>query len=117
LVVMAVLGWFWAARVSDPTGWWALPAAWVVLAGHAAGALAATVPPSGHVPPAVLRRWATRVVLVALVTAGVWGLARAGSALHPEGRATLTVLALLGLAGVGLWWRAAPRRTNAGPER
>jgi len=117
LVVLAVLGWFWAARVSDPTSWWALAAAWVVLAGHGAGALAATVPSSGQLPRAVVRQWATRAALVGLLTAGVWALARAGAAMHPQGRATLTVLALLGLAGVGLWWRGAPRRPSAAPDR
>lgn len=116
LVVLAVLGWFWAARVSDPTGWWALPAAWVVLAGHGAGALAATVPSSGRLPRALLRRWTLRLAAVGLLTAGVWGLARAGAAIHPEGRVALTVLALLALAGVGLWWRAAPRRPGTGRE-
>ncbi|MGZ4599058.1 hypothetical protein [Oryzihumus sp.] len=117
LVVLAVLGWFWAARVGDPTSWWALAAAWVVLVGHGAGALAATVPSSGQLPRVVVRQWATRAALVGLLTAGVWGLARAGTAMHPQGRATLTVLALLALAGVGLWWRGAPRRPSADPDR
>ena len=107
LVVLAVLGWFWLARVPDPTNLWALVAGWAVLAFHAAAALTATAPAGATRSGTVLGRWLWRVLAAGGATTLVWLLARAAAGLRPAGQAWLTVAALLLAAAFGLGLRRA----------
>lgn len=99
-VVLAVFGVAsWWAGVPGPWHWALLPAAWGLLLVHAAAALAASVPGQAPLPSSVLRVYAVRTGVVALVTAVVW--AAAGLVVHgpvPEGLGV--VPGIVGLATV-----------------
>ncbi|WP_151524587.1 hypothetical protein [Serinicoccus kebangsaanensis] len=100
-LVWAVAGWW--AGVPGPWHWALLPAAWSVLVVHASAALAASVPPQATVPASVLRLYAGRVGIVAMVTVVVWGLAALVTGAGDGGGALPSVvgLALLALSLVG----------------
>lgn len=65
----------WWATVQTAWHWALLPAALGLLVLHTAAALCASVPAQAPIPPSVLRRWASRVGLVAAMTVAVWGVA------------------------------------------
>ena len=114
LVVLAVLGWFWAARVADPASVWSLPAACTVLVFHGTAALSATAPPAATLPRVTLVRWLRRVLAVSAATALLWLLARLAVAAHPAGDAVLTAAALSVMALVALALRRIDRASSPG---
>lgn len=95
--VWVVLGGLWFA-LAAPHGL-VLLAAVVALLGHCATAYVAGAPSDAQVEPALLRRWAGRVLVVVAVTTAVWALAQLLSAANLPGSVALTTAALVGLGG------------------
>ena len=95
---MRLLLWF---ALAAPHGL-VLLAAVVALLGHCATAYVAGAPSDAQVEPALLRRWAGRVLVVVAVTTAVWALAQLLSAANLPGSVALTTAALVGLGGWAL---------------
>lgn len=116
LFLAVTIGMWWAAV--DGWHWGLLPATLGVMLGHVAAALCASTPPQAVIPEVVLRSWASRSLLVAAVTVGVWGVAGLLTTRTWEGLGALpgiVGLAVLaaGLVGYLLWrGRTDPSRPN-----
>ena len=93
-LTFAVVSWW--ATVDAGWHWALLPAALGLLMAHSGAALCASVPAQAPLPGSVLRRWAGRFAVVALLTTGVWGVA--GLLTLRTGADLGTIPGMLGLA-------------------
>lgn len=86
----------WWATVDAGWHWALLPAALGLLLVHSGAALCASVPAQAPLPRSVLRRWAGRGAVVALITVAIWGVA--GLLTPRPGTDLGTIPGMLGLA-------------------
>lgn len=104
LVILLVVGhgihWVSSTPVPrDRAGWaWLLLGAWLMLLLHLSASAAVTWPSVAPVPRAALRRWGLRTGLVALATVPVWAVAAVTRGQSLQGEASMTYMALAGLA-------------------
>lgn len=115
LVLMLACAGQWLVTVPPHVGGWTLVAGLAVLAVHLSCTLAASGPPGMRLGPSLVRRWATRAGVLALVTAVAWGAARAltGGGLTPS--VWLTAVALVVVAGAA--FALLPRLVAARGQR
>ena len=100
-VVLALVILQWMYVVDDVTTPRSLVVALCLLAFHSLLALMAVTPHSTTVHPGVLRRWAQRVLTVAVATTIVWVFVRVFEQRDAAANSQLTLLALLA-AGAGI---------------
>lgn len=114
LFLAVTIGMWWAAV--DGWHWGLLPAALGVLLTHVAAALCASVPAQAVIPAEVLRSWASRSGVVALITVGVWGVAGLVTSRTMTGLGAIPGIVGLAVLASGLvaylLWRG---RAEAGP--
>ena len=95
---LAAVGVYWLGWGPAELSGWSLPAALLLLGGHAAASLAALGPPGMRVDAVTGRTWGRRTSVVAAATACVWVLAWGVSGVADTGHLALSVLGLLAVA-------------------
>ncbi len=102
VTLMALLVLIWLALVSDDLTPWTLVAALSLLSLHTAVAFATIAAPDALRCAATTRRWLRRYVVLAVLTASVWLLARGVHELGPSHSVALTLPAFA-IVGTVLW--------------
>lgn len=102
MVLIGVIVWAWLILVDDYATVWAPVGAVALLSLHACAALSTSGPINATFDALTWRRWVTRTVAVAVVTAAVWLGTRLAGGYRLPGSVLLTTLAVLLVGAVAL---------------
>lgn len=108
LVIIGIVGYYWAVRANDRAGVWTLIGALAFTVFHSASALATVMPWRGAGNRAIVLRWLRRSTIVGVSATLAWGLSALMVAAEPSTNAVLSGVALV-VVGFGIW-ALRPRR-------
>jgi hypothetical protein len=108
LLLVVVIGVYWAITVDHRLNFWTLPAALSLLLVHTSLA-ASTTSPVDRPSNATRDRWTRRTAIVGIVTAGVWVVAYAFSQVTSPRSVLLSALSFVVLCAIALLVRAGTR--------